>query len=216
MAYSPLPAKVATDTITLANYNTIKDNFAAGVPDIFTAKGDLPVGTAADAADRLGVGNDDDTLVCDSTQTTGLAWQIQPAARVYNSAAITPTISTWTTLTFDSERFDTNGMHSTVMNTSRLTVPSGGAGLYLIGGNALFSGGTTPLLGLRILLNGATVISDIENLYVAGDTALAVATFYSLAVGDYVELQVYTNTALSIAASGNYSPEFWAIWQRRA
>jgi hypothetical protein len=215
MAYSPLPAKVTTDTITLTNYNTIKDDFAAGVPDIFTAKGDLAVGTAADAADRLGVGNDDDTLVADSSQPTGLAWQIQPATRVYHNATQTSTTAAWTTLAFNSERFDTNGMHDTVTNNSRLTVPTGGAGLYLTGATIFISSGTAPLMGLRLLLNGATVITEIENIDVAAAAALSISTLYALSVSDYIEIQVYCSQASTVPSSGNYSPEFWAIWQRR-
>jgi len=41
---------------------------------IFDAKGDLPVGTGADTAARLAVGSNDQVLVADSTQTTGLRW----------------------------------------------------------------------------------------------------------------------------------------------
>lgn len=215
MAYAALPAKIATDTITLANYDVIKDDFAAGVPDLFTSKGDLAVGTAADTAVRLGVGNDDDTLVPDSTQAAGLAWQIQPAVRAYHNATQTPTVATWTTLAFNSERFDTNGMHDLVTNNSRLTVPAGGAGLYMVGACVQFVAGTAGALGLRLLLNGTTVITEFENIS-AGAAAIAACTLYALAVGDYLEAQVYDSVAATVPAGANYSPEFWAIWQRRA
>lgn len=42
---------------------------------IWDAKGDLAVGTGADAAQKLTVGSDGKTIVADSTQTTGLAWK---------------------------------------------------------------------------------------------------------------------------------------------
>lgn len=41
---------------------------------IADAKGDLIVGTGADTVDRLAAGNNGDTLLADSTQTTGLRW----------------------------------------------------------------------------------------------------------------------------------------------
>ena len=50
----------------------------------------------------------------------------------WNSATQSVPASTFTVLTFDSEDYDVGGLHSTVTNTSRLTVPSGGDGLYLI------------------------------------------------------------------------------------
>lgn len=230
MPYTHLPSKVAGDVVTLSNYNTIKNNFAVGVPDVVIAKGDLVVGTAADAATRLAVGSDDATLVVDSLQIPGLAWQTQPAARVYNSANLLTGVTSWQALTFNSERFDTDGMHSTAINTSRLTVPVGGDGLYLIGGTAKFQitfpgpmGGYSALLGLRVLLNGTTVIVCAGDGYAAYPAASISGTFdittlYALAAGDYVELQryAYTNSPAGVLVAANFSPEFWAMWQRRS
>lgn len=223
MSYTPVPTKSAGDTLTETNWNThIRDNFAAGVPDVFTTKGDLAVATAADTASRLGVGNDDSTLVADAGEATGLAWQIQPAARVYNSGNIAIALSSWVSLTFDSERFDTDGMHSTSSNTERLTVPAGGAGLYLIGVHVTwdtspYSGGSAEK-GIRFMLNGAMVIAQKfwEDVHQSIDLVDSLQTFYSLAVGDYVVAQVYTSNAANVQAVSNYSPEAWAIWTRRA
>ena len=163
MAYSTMPTKIASDTITLTNYNNIRDNFIAGVPDVFTTKGDLVAATAADTAARVAIGSDDSTLVADSSQSTGLAWQIQPAVRAYNSGNVAVSATTWTTVTCDSERFDTDTMHSTSSNTGRLTVPTNGDGLYLIGANIEVgpaSGSFSTSVGVRIRLNGATVIAE--------------------------------------------------------
>jgi len=221
MAYAPLPAKVAGDTITLANWDNIRDDFAAGVPDIYTAKGDLAAATAADTATRLAIGADDATLVPDSGQANGLAWQIQPAARVYNSADIDPAPSGWVTLTFDSERYDTDTCHSTVANTDRLTVPSDGAGLYHIGGNIEFDtsgyAAGEARYGVRFLLNGATVIGVNDQIRAHGsiDHVVPLAIDYALAVADYLQLQVYTANDIDILADANFSPEFWFHWFRR-
>lgn len=75
MAYNAVPAKNTGDTWSATDNNTyVRDNFAAGVPDIFTTKGDLAVATAADAASRLGVGSNGQVLTADSTTTTGVKW----------------------------------------------------------------------------------------------------------------------------------------------
>lgn len=75
MSYTPVPTVNTGDLWSASQHNTyIKENFAAGVPDIFTAKGDLPAASAADAAGRLAVGSNGQVLKADSTQSLGLAW----------------------------------------------------------------------------------------------------------------------------------------------
>jgi hypothetical protein len=75
MAYNTPPTKNTGDVFTAAEFNQyIRDNFAAGVPDIFSAKGDLVAATAANAATRLAVGTNGQRLVADSTQATGVKW----------------------------------------------------------------------------------------------------------------------------------------------
>ena len=58
MAYTQ-PVTVVTGQVwTAANQNTyIKANFEAGVPDIFTAAGDLAIASAANAASPLAIGS---------------------------------------------------------------------------------------------------------------------------------------------------------------
>jgi hypothetical protein len=218
-----MAAKAAGSTFTITDYNQIDDNFQAGVPDIFTTKGDLAAATASNAAARVAVGANDATLVADSSQSTGMAWQIQPACHVYNDAGIDPATSTWVSLTFNQERFDTDSMHSTASATGRITIPANGAGLYLIGGNVEFdmSGYTSGegAMGVRILANGATVIAQhfIVGASVAPgyDNALPVSTLYSMNAAQYVELQVFTARDVNVLATTAYSPEFYAIWMRR-
>lgn len=75
MAYNAVPTVATGDPWTAANHNTyIRDNFAAGVPDIFTTKGDLAVASAANAAGRLGVGSNNQVLMADSAQSLGVKW----------------------------------------------------------------------------------------------------------------------------------------------
>lgn len=75
MPYNPVPTVATGDLWTASNHNTyIRDNFAAGVPDIFTTKGDLAVASAANAAGRLAVGANGQRLVADSSQSLGMKW----------------------------------------------------------------------------------------------------------------------------------------------
>src|SRR5512139_267514 len=78
--------------------------------------------------------------------------------RVYNNAAINIANDTVTALTFNSERFDTNGIHSTALNTGRLTCQT--AGTYVITAHAAFAANATNRRQITIRLNGATIIAD--------------------------------------------------------
>jgi hypothetical protein len=132
-------------------------------------------------------------------------------ARVYNSTSISITGSVLTTLPFDSERYDTDGIHSTASNTSRLTCKT--AGKYLIAGGIQYAANATGVRYLVIHLNGTTDLASFTDDAIIGagvNQNMAISTIYDLAVNDYVELQVYQNSgdALNINASGNKSPEF--------
>jgi hypothetical protein len=138
-----------------------------------------------------------------------------PKCRAYNSANISINNSTLTALTFNSERFDTDTMHSTSANTGRITFTT--AGLYLVGFHndwALSAGGTYRQH--RIRLNGTTDIAIDTRRAGEGNTGVecSMSTLYQFAAGDYVEAYVQQDSggALNVVATGNFGPEFWAVW----
>lgn len=147
----------------------------------------------------------------------GSGTNAKPSCRVYNSANISHTTSgTWQVVTFDSERWDTGGMHSTVTNTSRITIPTGCGGKYLIGYNLGFATNTSGLRGAQVYVDGSIVIEHqlTDTVSASYSWLLSGSTLASLSAGQYIELRAWQNSggALNIAANSNYSPEFWAIW----
>lgn len=139
----------------------------------------------------------------------------KPHARVYNTATQTLTTATNTVVTFDSERYDVGSCHSTSSNTSRLTVPSGEGGVYTIGASIGFAANATGERIVDILLNGTTIIARIRHpAGAASQIDMTITTEYTLAAGDYVEVQLYQNSGgnLNTVAGGDYSPEFWWRW----
>jgi hypothetical protein len=134
-----------------------------------------------------------------------------PGCRVYNSGAITIANNTTTALTFDTERYDTDAMHSTSSNTSRITATT--AGKYMIGGCVRFVSNSTGARYLFVVLNGTT---NIVASSMAADANhypdLNVSTVYDLAANDYIELAVNQSSGgnLDVSVNGNTSPEFWA------
>lgn len=137
--------------------------------------------------------------------------------RVYNNATQSLTTATLTALTFNSERVDVGGMHSTSVNTSRITVPTGEGGWYDFGGNVEFAANVTGDRRAYLRVNGTTYVAVAATpALVGGSTSfLNVTCKYQLAAGDYIELVAFQNSggALNSAVSGNYAPEFWATWE---
>lgn len=129
--------------------------------------------------------------------------------RVFNTSAISIVTATNTALTFDSETYDTDGMHSTSANTGRLTCVH--AGNYHIWGNVEFASNATGVREVFIRRNGADVLAVLLVPACNGAvTVLAVATDFLLSVGDYVELLVFQNSGgnLNVDAANFYTPYF--------
>ena len=139
----------------------------------------------------------------------------KPSCRVFNSGTFSVTTATATAITFDSEVRDNGGMHSTVSQTSRITVPSGAAGYYIIGGSVTFDSNATGVRQVHVRLNGTLSLAISESNSVSANALNQdVVTAYPLAVADYVELVVYQTSGgnLNIQANNNYSPHFWVVY----
>jgi hypothetical protein len=133
-----------------------------------------------------------------------------PSVRVYNSTVITATNLTLKVLPFDSERYDTNDMHSTAVNTSRLTC--NGSGVYSIGVNVEWTNNVNGDRQLYVLYNGSAYIAAIRHLPgVSGESQASIQTQYYLSSGDYVEAGVRQTAGidLNVLVNANYSPEFY-------
>ena len=158
-------------------------------PTIFDAKGDLLTATANDTPARLAVGADNTKLVADSTAATGLKYVGFQGCSVYNSAAQGIATATLTALTFDNENFDTDGFHSTSSNTSRITIPTGMAGKYLVTTTSRWD---ASLVGIRqnfVYVNGVSVTTtqeDASNNF----ATLSKSVILNLSVGDYIQFYV--------------------------
>jgi hypothetical protein len=140
----------------------------------------------------------------------------EPSCRVYHNVDQSIAHSTLTTLAFNSERYDTDTMHDTVTNNSRITFTT--AGVYVVSLNIEFpTFNDYTLLLAQILLGGATVIAKQNlgtNSQVTENIGLNVTTLYKFTAGQYVEARVrHVNgvaAARNVSAIGNYSPEFAA------
>jgi hypothetical protein len=160
-----------------------------------------------------------------------VTWGLAPAFNVSGLMAITSCQATNSTtqsvnnttdtaVTFDQDVFDAEGMHSTVSNTSRFTVPTGRAGTYMMMGNIEFAAMSAN--NLRCLgwfrKNGATRLTPyVGHPGVSGGiTTVQVDTVAALAAGDYVELMAWheNGSALNIGnATGGANGNMMSIAQ---
>lgn len=190
-------------TQQLERYNTtgpaweIADAAAFIPKTLVDAKGDLLVGSADDTVVRKAVGSDGQVLTADAASTGGMKWAAAVPAtktvRVSLTANLALTTATNTTVSFTTEQFDTDGFHDTVTNPSRLTVPAGLGGKYIITAAAFFGPGASGSgwsQSVQAKLNGTTVLAlattpDGQSSY--GSSA-HVTTVETLAAGDYIEM----------------------------
>jgi len=131
-------------------------------------------------------------------------------ARVYNTTAISCANGAAVLLTFDSERYDTDNIHSTATNTGRLTATT--AGKYHITGEATFAANATGNRGIVLRINGVTEIAHVRVPAAGGSdvTMLSISSTWDMAATDYVELMAYQTSGgvLSVTNLAAASPEF--------
>lgn len=137
------------------------------------------------------------------------ALQSPPSCHAFNNANIAVTNNSEQALALNSEHDDNNGIHSTSVNTSRLTCQKDGP--YVFHYSLFFASNATGYRYCYLRLNGATALNfDTRNPLTGQVTALSGAASRRLVVGDYVEIIVFQNSggSLNVVASGDNSPEF--------
>lgn len=143
----------------------------------------------------------------DSPTLTALTLSAVPSAHVFNSAVQSIPDTTATLVTFDSETWDTGATHSTVSNTDRITVPTGGGGTWLVTGQVVFAASALGRRVAQIRKNDTAICAGKQ---LAGDatfTSLVSAScIVQLAATDYLNMtaqQVSTGALNTVAGTSN-------------
>lgn len=124
-----------------------------------------------------------------------------PRCRVYLTANLTPASGTVATpVAFTSEDVDTDTMHSTTVNTSRVTINT--PGRYRITAQTAFSGNATGSRGMHILKNGSMIAATVGPGTSATNQYQQATTDVVLAAGDYIELGTYQNSGVALTQFG--------------
>lgn len=125
---------------------------------------------------------------------------IKPVCSVTSSDTTSIASGTFTAMPFAGETLDTDNMHSTVTNNSRVTFNT--AGWYRINSVHHWATNTTGSRGGYIRLNGTTIIDGTYVQQAAGSffTSVQTPTFIGqFAVNDYIELMAYQNSGVAVA-----------------
>ena len=200
-----LVGRATTDTLT----NKTLTSPALTTPTIstLTTNGDLIYGTGSGALQRLGIGSASQVL----SVSGGIpSWQTPAAGATLVGCAIKktsdPSIAdgVWTIISYDAEVYDTDAFHSTSVDPSRITIPSGKGGKYQVFANIIFAANTAGNRAVSLLVNG----SETFRAYGARPDATSGSNYvlYTTDIytaGDYLEIRVNQGSGGSLTAYFN-------------
>jgi hypothetical protein len=167
---------------------------------LLTTTGDTIYASGASTPARLGIGSTGQVL----TVSGGIPAWATPAGgstasgcTAFTSTAQNTTQNVYTVINLNSEAFDTDALHSTSTNTSRLTIPTGKGGYWLVNAFTVIDASGNDVF-LQVFKNGSAITGygQWDDRFAAsnyGGAGYVVATgsqAYPLAAGDYIEIAV--------------------------
>lgn len=110
--------------------------------------------------------------------------------RIGRSGVQSIATATPTAMQFDTESFDIGDLHDNAVNNTRITVPTGGAGLWLVVGQVLFVPGAGNYRTAFIQGNGAASLARMDMPPVGGanNSTVMVVALTQASDADYFEL----------------------------
>jgi len=164
----------------------------------------LLVGDTADTIQRLAIGSNAQVLTVDTTVDGKIKWATPAGGSTFVGCSVydggagqSIPNATYTIRNFNTELYDTDGFHDNSVNNSRITIPSGKSGYYLVRFNQPLGTNTTGDRIYYIKKNG-----DLIGQH--GGTPSAVYPVHEggrviyLAAGDYIQLDVYQSSGGAI------------------
>lgn len=130
------------------------------------------------------------------------------ACHLTRSVGQTTTSGVATAVLFDLESFDAGGLHSTSVNTSRITVPAGGGGLWLVNYTLTFASNGVGARAVYMARNGNTSHRhglSSASMAGAGDFSGSGTTLLRLASTDFVELVGLQSSGAGLNVLGDNS-----------
>jgi hypothetical protein len=183
-------ATAGTNTTQLATtaFVTTADNLKANLAS--------PTFTGTPAAPTAGAGTNTTQVATTAFVTTALTSVVLPSCRATRTTVLSFTNNTPAVVTLPTEDIDTNTFHDLVTNNSRLTVPTGLAGNYMVTGNVVWASNATGFRRASLLKNGVAfnVEGTTANAISGVATRLSFSVLLPLVATDYVEIEAVQNS----------------------
>jgi len=169
-----------------------------GMTNPMTTTGDTIYSSSGSTPARLGIGSTGQVL----TVAGGIpSWATPAGGSTFVGCSISNTNTsvsisnaTNTKVAMNTETFDTDGFHDNSTNNTRITIPSGKAGKYLINGSTFFAGNATGERTAYIFKNNAEVKATFTVPNASANCNVFVTAVLDLAVADYVEFVIRQNS----------------------
>ena len=209
-----------TSSILAATPTAVKSAYdlaAAAIPNtLTTTTGDIIYASGANTPARRAIGSTGQVL----TVAGGVPTWASPSSPSYVGAiaygAVNQTWSNTATAVSNltTEIVDTDNFHSTSSNTSRMTIPSGKDGKYLMQMdiNLAATGGSSPNMYIRAYKNGSAITEGLTNGNLATflsalpqDAHWNVSLVVTGVAGDYFEFFVIMGGGSSTIDKARYS-----------
>jgi hypothetical protein len=192
----------AAQPVAISDVYTQTQANAAFINDsLLTTTGDIIYASGANTPARLGIGSSGQVLSVSGgapTWTTPASGSTYSGASAYRSSSQTLTANAYTAIQWNAEYWDTNTYHDNSTNPSRFTIPSGKAGYYSFRFNVGI-GSITGDVYFHVRVNGTTKWNFSWDMNTP--TNVMSSATLNMAVGDYVELFIYSTSTITTAAN---------------
>ena len=135
----------------------------------------------------------------------------EPRAKVTASGTQSIPDSTGTSVAWNNESYDSDGMHDNSTNNERLTIVSGEDGIYLFGTLITFSSSVTGTRTITVRKNGSGIFTSQVAPPVATTSMVAVFPPLDLIATDYIDLQVSQTSGGSLPIHVVGTDSFWVF-----
>ena len=182
-----------------------------------TTTGDIAYRSAtANTNTRLAIGSTGQVL----TVAAGVPSWATPASgstfagcSLSKSAAQSVANATWTAISWNQENYDTDAFHDNSTNNTRITIPAGKGGKYLIASALYNPSNSSGSRLIKIQKNGADIAyGDWQRANSGHSTSTIFSQVLALAVADYIEVNLYQDSGGALDVNPSIESTFTATY----